>query len=160
MAGLNELSHARSTLIMNGERIQALSDVQPPIKFDPHVIGEGMTGQDGASYFFSKPVFASMVTVSLLPTSESGLRWQREYGRIQQMGEKIDYMGTYGIRPWEIQLHSMGENYKPLSRHLFQEKTTSIYFSLVWLLQTLKQLIYFPVWQLYLETNYKIRKYG
>ena len=93
---LNELSHARSQLIMNNKKVEMLAPVRPPIQIPPASIGRPVVSPDGSSYFVGQRMISGNLVVNLLPTSPTAVEWIAIYSRIQKEQAIVDWDGIYG----------------------------------------------------------------
>lgn len=90
-----QLSHSNQTLIINGERVSALSDDDNPVELPQITLTEENFGSDGTMYTVGTSIRGGEVKVKLQPTSPQVKTWMRDFARIQQ-GEQINYDGSYG----------------------------------------------------------------
>lgn len=90
----NYLTNRHSQLIMNGERVQGLSDDNPPIELPSISLVEAVFGNDGTMYARGTAIRGGEVTVHLLPTSTTAKDWLRRHAEIQN-GARIIWNGIY-----------------------------------------------------------------
>lgn len=91
----NQTSHKHFFLIMNGERVEGLSDDDPPIEFEDIDYNEEVYGMDGTMYTKATNRRGAPMTVKLLPTSTTAAKWMQRQADIQN-GAQLGWEGSYG----------------------------------------------------------------
>ncbi len=91
----NQTSHRHSFLIINGERVEGLSDDDPPIEFEDVDFVEEVYGMDGTMYTKGTNKRGTQMTVKLLPTSTTAAKWMQRIADIMN-GAQLGWEGSYG----------------------------------------------------------------
>ena len=95
MTSPNQFSHSHQILIINGERVTALSDDANPVELPQITLVEENFGSDGIMYAMATSIKGGEVKVKLQPNSPQVKTWMRDFAQIQQ-GARINYTGSYG----------------------------------------------------------------
>ena len=90
-----ETSHRRTILIINGNRVTALADDDPPVMFEKIPLTEVKWGPDGTMYVHGTARKGGPVTIKVFPTSKFAQDCLRYHARIQA-DEVLDFEGSYG----------------------------------------------------------------
>ena len=90
-----QLSNRHAILTLNGRRITAFSDDEPPVELPEIELAKTTRGQDGSMYATGTAAKGGEVMVKLLPTSPDTKWLMRKHAQIQN-GARITFKGSYG----------------------------------------------------------------